>query len=103
VLLKVGLRFPLHKMIVAVLKKFNIYRHQLTPNAIVRLGFFLFGLFKVKESNLVLKISAMPSVIFMNRISRRRQQGACIIILVVITLHIEEVQCSQLLLIEASE
>jgi hypothetical protein len=29
--LKVGLRFPLHKAIVVVLKRFNIYLHQLTP------------------------------------------------------------------------
>jgi hypothetical protein len=39
--LKAGLRFPLHKTIVAVLKRFNIYLHQLTTNAIVRLGFFI--------------------------------------------------------------
>jgi predicted LPLAT superfamily acyltransferase len=35
--LKADLRFPLHKMIVAMLKRFNIYLHQLTPNAIVHL------------------------------------------------------------------
>jgi hypothetical protein len=34
--LKAGLRFPLHKTVVAVLKRFNVYLHQLTPNAIVR-------------------------------------------------------------------
>jgi hypothetical protein len=39
--LKVGIRFPLHKMVVEVLKRFNIYFHQLTPNAIVRLGIFI--------------------------------------------------------------
>jgi hypothetical protein len=39
--LKAGLRFPLHKMIVDVLKRFNIYLHQLTSNAIVRLGIFI--------------------------------------------------------------
>jgi hypothetical protein len=39
--LKVGLIFPFHKMIVAVLKRFNIYLHQLTLNAIVRLGIFI--------------------------------------------------------------
>jgi hypothetical protein len=39
--LKAGLRFPLHKTIVAVLKRFNIYLHQLTPNAIVCLGIFI--------------------------------------------------------------
>jgi hypothetical protein len=30
--LKVGLRFPLHKTVVAVLKRFNIYLHQLAPS-----------------------------------------------------------------------
>jgi hypothetical protein len=33
--LKAGLRFPLHKMIVFVFKRFNIYLHQLTLNVIV--------------------------------------------------------------------
>jgi hypothetical protein len=32
----VGLRFPLYEMICKVLKKFEIYLHQLTLNAIVR-------------------------------------------------------------------
>jgi hypothetical protein len=39
--LKAGLRFPLHKTVVAVLKRFNIYLHRLTPNAIVCLGIFI--------------------------------------------------------------
>jgi hypothetical protein len=33
---KAGLRFPLNGMIADVLKKFGVYLHQLTPNAIVR-------------------------------------------------------------------
>jgi hypothetical protein len=39
--LKAGLRFPLHKTVVAFLKRFNIYLHHLTPNAIVHLGIFI--------------------------------------------------------------
>jgi hypothetical protein len=39
--LKAALRFPLHKTVVAVLKRFKIYLYQLTPNAIVRLGIFI--------------------------------------------------------------
>jgi hypothetical protein len=35
------LRFPLHEMIGEVLKNFEIYFHQLTPNAIVRLSFYI--------------------------------------------------------------
>jgi hypothetical protein len=41
---KAGLRFPLNKMIVDVLKKFGIYLHQLTPNAIVRLRVYIWAL-----------------------------------------------------------
>jgi hypothetical protein len=38
---KASLRFPLNKMIADVLKKFGIYIHQLTPNAIVRLSVYI--------------------------------------------------------------
>jgi hypothetical protein len=34
---RVGLRFPLNEMIGVVVMNFEIYLHQLTPNAIVRL------------------------------------------------------------------
>jgi hypothetical protein len=37
------LRFPLHKMVDVVLKRFNIYLHQLTPNTIVCLGYAKLG------------------------------------------------------------
>jgi hypothetical protein len=41
---KVGLIFPLNGMIADVLKKFGIYLHQLTPNAIVRLSVYIWAL-----------------------------------------------------------
>jgi hypothetical protein len=41
---RAGLRFPLNEMIGEVLKNFEIYLHQLTPNAIVRLSVFIWGL-----------------------------------------------------------
>jgi hypothetical protein len=41
---RAGLRFPLNEMIGEVLKNFEIYFHQLTPNAIVRLSFFIWAL-----------------------------------------------------------
>jgi hypothetical protein len=41
---KAGLRFPLHRMIADVLENFEIYLHQLTPNAIVRLNVFIWAL-----------------------------------------------------------
>jgi hypothetical protein len=41
---KAGLRFPLNGMIADVLKKFGIYLHHLTPNAIVRLSVYIWAL-----------------------------------------------------------
>jgi hypothetical protein len=41
---KAGLRFPLNGMIADVLKKFGIYLHQLTPNAIVRFSVYIWAL-----------------------------------------------------------
>jgi hypothetical protein len=41
---KAGLMFPLNGMIADVLKKFGIYLHQLTPNAIVRLSVYIWAL-----------------------------------------------------------
>jgi hypothetical protein len=40
--MKAGLRFPLDKLLVEVLKTFEIYLHQLTPEAIIKVG-VLFG------------------------------------------------------------
>jgi hypothetical protein len=41
---KAGLRFPLNGMIADLLKKFGVYLHQLTPNAIVRLSVYIWAL-----------------------------------------------------------
>jgi hypothetical protein len=41
---RAGLWFPLNEMIGVVLKNFEIYLHQLTPNAIVRLSVFIWAL-----------------------------------------------------------
>jgi hypothetical protein len=41
---RAGLRFPLHDMIGEVLKNFEIYFHQLTPNAIIRLSVYIWAL-----------------------------------------------------------
>jgi hypothetical protein len=40
-LLFAGLRFPLHPAIVDILQYFDIYLHQLTPNAILRLSVYM--------------------------------------------------------------
>jgi hypothetical protein len=41
---RAGLRFPLYDIIGVVLKNFEIYLHQLTPNAIVRLSVYIWAL-----------------------------------------------------------
>jgi hypothetical protein len=80
---KAGLRFPLHGMIADVLENFEIYLHQLTPNAIVRLGVFIWAL-EAKEWNHLPK----PSVGYTNSIIRRRlEKMDCTRILAVIILH----------------
>jgi hypothetical protein len=38
IFMKAGLRFPLDRMLVEVLKTFEIYLHQLTPEAIIKVG-----------------------------------------------------------------
>jgi hypothetical protein len=38
---KVGLRFPLSKFVVEVLKIYQIFLHQITPEAIMRMGIFV--------------------------------------------------------------
>jgi hypothetical protein len=41
--LKAGLRFPLRSFVVEVLKLFEIYLHQLTPEAIIRMNIFVWA------------------------------------------------------------
>jgi hypothetical protein len=38
---KAGLRFPLSKFVVEVLKIYQIFLHQITPEAIMRMGIFV--------------------------------------------------------------
>jgi hypothetical protein len=42
--MKVGLRFPLHKMLVKVRKTFEIYLHQLTPESLIKVGVFIWAM-----------------------------------------------------------
>jgi hypothetical protein len=80
---KAGLRFPLHGMIADVFENFEIYLHQLTPNAIVRLSVFIW-LFEAKEWSHLPKPSA-ECTNFTNR--RRLEKMDCTRILAVIILH----------------
>jgi hypothetical protein len=40
---KAGLRFPLSKFVVEVLKIYQVYLHQITPKAIIRMGIFVWA------------------------------------------------------------
>ena len=40
---KAGLRFPLSRFLVEVLKTFQLFLHQLTPEAIIRMGLFIWA------------------------------------------------------------
>jgi hypothetical protein len=42
--MKAGLHFPLHKMLIEVLKTFEIYLHQLTPEALIKVGAFIWAM-----------------------------------------------------------
>jgi hypothetical protein len=42
--MKAGLRFPFHKMLVEVLKIFEIYLHQLTPEDLIKVGVFIWAM-----------------------------------------------------------
>ena len=41
--MKAGLRFPLSRFLVEVLKTFEMYLHQITPEAIIRMGIFIWA------------------------------------------------------------
>jgi hypothetical protein len=40
---KAGLRFPLSRFVVEVLKIYQIFLHQITPEAIIRMGMFVWA------------------------------------------------------------
>jgi hypothetical protein len=42
--MKAGLRFTLHKMLVELFKTFEIYLHQLTPEALIKVGVFIWAM-----------------------------------------------------------
>jgi hypothetical protein len=42
--MKAGLRFRLHKMLVEVLKTFEIYLHQITPEALIKVRVFIWAM-----------------------------------------------------------
>jgi hypothetical protein len=68
--MKVGLRFPLHKMLVEVLKTFEIYLHQLTLKSLIKVRVFIWAM-----RSQGLKQLPTASAKFTNCPTRRRQLG----------------------------
>jgi hypothetical protein len=64
--LKAGLRFPISRFVVEVLKIYQVYLHPLTPEAIIRMGIFVWA---VKSQGL--EPSAKAFAIFMNCYMKR--------------------------------
>jgi hypothetical protein len=67
--MKAGLRFPLHKMLVEVLKTFEIYHHQLTPKAFIKVEVFIWAMRSQEGYSRMLSASA----IFTSYPNRQRQ------------------------------
>jgi hypothetical protein len=63
---KAGLRFPLNKFVVEVLKIYQVYLHQLTPEAIIRMEIFVWA---VRSQGLEpnAKVSAICTNYYMRR------------------------------------
>jgi hypothetical protein len=68
--MKAGLCLSLYKMLVEVLKTFEIYLHQLTPEALIKVGVFIWAMRSKGWSQM-----PTASVIFMNCPTRRRRLG----------------------------
>jgi hypothetical protein len=78
--MKAGLRFPLSKFMVEVLKTFEVFLHQITPRAIIRMGVFIWAV--AKDSSQVQNVFA----ICMSFLTKRRPLGRNnIIIILVVT------------------
>jgi hypothetical protein len=61
---KAGLRFPLSKFVAEVLKTYQIFLHQITPEAIIRMGIFVWA---VKSQGLEPSASAVCTNFYMRR------------------------------------
>jgi hypothetical protein len=87
---RAGLRFPLYNMIGEVLKKIEIYLHQLTPNAIVRLTIYIWALRSQGKSANAKRFCRVHELYY----QRRSGPMFCIKISGAIILHIEKIRRS---------
>jgi hypothetical protein len=62
---KARLRFPLNRFVVEVLKIYQVYLHQLTPEAIIRIGIFVWAVKRVWSQ--MQKVSAICTSYYMRR------------------------------------
>jgi hypothetical protein len=81
--MKAGLRFPLNKVLVEVLKTFEIYLHQITPEAIIRMGIFVWAM---RSQGLEPNAKCFCNMHELSYETKATDKGSVIIILVVTAL-----------------
>jgi hypothetical protein len=69
--LKAGLRFPLSKFVVKILKIFQIFLHQITPEAIIRMGIFVWA---VRSQGLELSVKCFLSAYQQGKTRQKKQK-----------------------------
>jgi hypothetical protein len=70
---KAGLRFPLSRFLVEVLKTFQIFLHQLTPEAIIRMGLFIWAVRSQGLEPSARCFSSMHELLYEMKATRKEQ------------------------------
>jgi hypothetical protein len=71
--MKAGLRFPLDSMLVEVLKTFEVYLHQLTPEAIIKIGVYIWAMRSQGQEPNAKKICNMHELSYETKATRKEQ------------------------------
>jgi hypothetical protein len=71
--LKAGLRFPLSRFLVEVLKTFQIFLHQLTPEAIIRMGLFVWAVRSQELEPSAKSFCSMHELLYETKATRKEQ------------------------------
>jgi hypothetical protein len=70
---KAGLRFPLSKFVVEVLKIYQIFLHQITPEAIIRMGIFVWAVRSQGLEPSVKCFCSMHELLYETKATRKEQ------------------------------
>jgi hypothetical protein len=71
--LKAGLRFPLSRFLVEVMKTFQIFLHQLTPEAIIRMGLFVWAVISQGLEPSAKCFCSMHELLYETKATRKEQ------------------------------